>query len=141
MENIRENNLPLQNGRNSLPTLENPYRGLTDIDDTPDPSQSEREQLERLADFMAKEGMTERFGITLLHDHFPVSDDEILIEFYDAENRTLTTRPCPKTDLAKYTQAPRETQWRWDNASGLLCLIHCINNGQGHGGTHIPLLK
>lgn len=130
-----------QNQRNVLPADHNPYRSLKDIDDTPDASKDELRQLEKLSDFMKAEGMTDRFGITLLHKHFEVADDETLVETCDPETRTLTVRPYKKAVLESLSDGSRETQWRWDGEiSGLTCLIRCVNSGNGHGMAHLPLL-
>jgi len=106
-------------------TAKNPYRDLKDIDETPNISAEEQQQLERLAVFMAAEGMTERFGITLLHKHFEVADDEMLLESCDPENRTLTIQPVKKAELAKTKGAHRKTQWRYDGVNGLVCVLLC----------------
>jgi len=136
---IRENTVPAANERNLLPTTVNPYHGLRDIDDTPGPSQEERSQLERLAAFMKREGMTARFGITLLHKHFEVEDDEMLVESCDPENRTLTIQSMKKEELAKVAGGYKQTQWRYDGANGnLACVLLCSNVGQGHNISHAP---
>jgi len=136
---IRENTSPATNERNLLPTTVNPYQGLRDIDDTPDPSQEERVQLERLAAFMEREGMTERFGIMLLHNHFEVAEDEELVESCDPKTRKLTIQPINKKELAKIAGGFRDTQWRWDKqAKSLRCLLRCSNTGQGHSILHLP---
>ena len=55
-----------------------------------------------------------RFGLTLLHQHFDMSDDEILVESVDAENRVLTIRPA-KVD----TRDGIETSWRLDDPAAM----------------------
>src|SRR4051794_17592187 len=39
---------------------------------------------------LERHGALDRFGLTLLHDHFEVDDAEILIETCDPESRTLS---------------------------------------------------
>jgi hypothetical protein len=61
---------------------------------------------------LEQHGALQRFGLTLLHQHFDMGDDEILVESIDVTNRVLTLRPRP-------TGATRgvavETSWRLDD--------------------------
>jgi len=136
-----QNSKKSTHGSSKTSSSANPYEGLPHIDDTQEPLAEEQAQLERLAAFMKAEGMTEKFGITLLHKHFELANDEMLVEFCDPETRTLTIRPIQQTELTTLDQVPRETQWRWDNVSGLLCVVQCLNSGNGHGIGHFPLLN
>lgn len=54
-----------------------------------------------------------RFGVTLLHQHFDIGDDEVLVEQIDALNRILDTRPVPKALATNGI----ETSWRLDDPS------------------------
>lgn len=109
----------------NLPEI-NPYKDLRDIDDVHEASESERLQLEKLVNFMKEKGLIEHFGITLLHKHFEVNDDEILIESCDLENRTLSIKPIKKSMIAKSEafNTLQETQWK---SNGLACALICIN--------------
>lgn len=40
-----------------------------------------------------KHGKTRRFGAILLHQHFMLASDELLVEHCDIEQRVLTTAP------------------------------------------------
>jgi len=35
---------------------------------------------------LAKHNALERFGIILLHDHFPIAEDEEMVELQDSKN-------------------------------------------------------
>jgi hypothetical protein len=41
-----------------------------------------------------------RFGITLLHTHFPIADDEVILEETDVETRRQQMRPVKISSLA-----------------------------------------
>ncbi|MBV6696047.1 hypothetical protein KV557_02765 [Kitasatospora aureofaciens] len=58
---------------------------------------------------LEKHGNLERFGLCLLHDHFPLAADEILVETNDTEARTLHTR----VEKANQTTHSKPTQWRF----------------------------
>src|SRR5258705_81490 len=46
---------------------------------------------------LVEEHANERFGATLLHSHFPVRDDEILVEEAHPDPQLITLRPVPGT--------------------------------------------
>lgn len=90
-----------------------PLPVLPDIDDVPPLSETDRPCFDELRAVLAKHGMLQRFGIALLHEHFEVADDEILVETIDVATRTLTSRPEKITDLGAYASV--ETSWRLDD--------------------------
>jgi hypothetical protein len=49
--------------------------------------------LDEVGRCLVKERANERFGVTLLHSHFPVRDDEILVEEAHHDQRLITLRP------------------------------------------------
>lgn len=51
-----------------------------------------------LRDVLKKHNALDRFGITLLHKHFDVADDEIMLETTDVGNRTLHMQPIKTKD-------------------------------------------
>lgn len=52
--------------------------------------------LEDIRKVLAKHGCLERFGLALLHNHFELSDDEILLETTDVDTREQYLRPVKK---------------------------------------------
>tara|TARA_R110000850_G_scaffold277120_1_gene423041 strand:- start:20442 stop:20819 length:378 start_codon:yes stop_codon:yes gene_type:complete len=54
-----------------------------------------------------------KFGITLLHKHFDISEDEIMVESIDVENRVLTTRPVKLKEAQKTSLV--QTVWCFSN--------------------------
>ena len=58
---------------------------------------------------LAKHGNLNRFGLCLLHDHFPLAADEVLVETNDPRARTLHAH-VEKADGTRHTKA---TQWRF----------------------------
>ena len=113
---------------------------LPDIDDVAPISKADQECLAALRSVLAEHGALQRFGVTLLHDHFPVSDDEIMMETVDKATRTLTTRPVKAADHPIENSV--ETSWRLDSLTGLarcerVCQRPYGPNGP-HTGNHIP---
>jgi hypothetical protein len=61
--------------------------GVGDLD------QSDLACLDEVGDNLVAAGRHERLGLTLLHNHFPVGDDETLVEEIDIVEKVLTLRP------------------------------------------------
>lgn len=81
--------------------------------------------LEELKAVLEKHGALQRFGVMLLHDHFPIRDNEVMVEFEEAAQRQLISQPMEKTEVEKYEFI--ETQWRLDTGQALaLCRKVCI---------------
>ena len=89
-----------------------------------------------------------RFGVTLLHEHFEIADDEILLESCDPVSRTLVTRPVKKVDFAG--EQLLETNWTLDEPLGVqatvttsaikTCRAVCQPVAQhGHSRLHYPI--
>ncbi|EWC60764.1 hypothetical protein UO65_3905 [Actinokineospora spheciospongiae] len=90
-----------------------PLPALPDIDDVPPLTEADRPCFDDLRAVLAEHGMLGRFGIALLHEHFEVADDEILVETIDVATRTLVSRPEKIADLGAYASV--ETSWRLDD--------------------------
>lgn len=89
------------------------WSGLTDVDDVKPLDSSDKEVLDDLNAVLRKHGCTERFGIFLLHQHFPVKDGEILVEYTDADARTQTivVEKAPPDTKEQFLQ----TAWKFDS--------------------------
>lgn len=72
-------------------------------------SDSDHECLGAIREVLLKYGNLSRFGLTLLHQHFAIGDDEVLLETCNAEDRTLTLKPVKKHSLANANII--ETSW------------------------------
>jgi hypothetical protein len=94
--------------RNALPRFEE-AEGLGPQD---------AEFVKDLVAVLAKHGNLNRFGLCLLHDHFPLRTGEVLVETNDPEARTLHAH----VEKADRTQHAKASQWRFvphgDGAAG-----------------------
>jgi hypothetical protein len=71
------------------------YANLPNIDD-PDVSvlsNDDRKCLDEIGGRLIERGAHHRFGVTLLHNHFAIADDETMVEQLDRVNKRLTLRP------------------------------------------------
>ncbi|POX57972.1 hypothetical protein C3492_40445 [Streptomyces sp. Ru62] len=67
------------------------------------------EFVEDLVAVLAKHGNLDRFGLCLLHDHFPLRAGEVLVETNDPVARTLHAH----VEKADRTQHAKASQWRF----------------------------
>lgn len=88
-----------------------------------------------LRDVLKKHNALERFGITLIHRHFDIADDEMLVEFTDIEKRELLIKPVKKIKASKMDSMV--TNWKLyegDQIATVICT--CARTHQGHTGGH-----
>jgi hypothetical protein len=53
--------------------------------------------LEEVRQVLQKHGALDRFGVALLHNHFDLAEDEMMLETTDAERREHLVRPVKST--------------------------------------------
>ncbi|MHB0865319.1 MAG: hypothetical protein ACYC1Y_00200 [Minisyncoccota bacterium] len=85
--------------------------------------------LEEIATVLKKHGRLNRFGVTLLHQHFPVGDDEVMLETNDPVSRTLEMRPCSRAELEN--KEATVTSWRLDSGKPQMACV-CVKMGDDH---------
>lgn len=68
---------------------------LTDVEPLND---ADLKCMAEVREVLKKHGKRERFGVALLHKHFDMDDNEVLLEYSDHENRELKIRAVPKED-------------------------------------------
>lgn len=67
-----------------------------------------------LVALLERHGNLDRFGLCLLHEHFQLARDEVLVETNDPRTRTLTTRVVKSAETAHV----KPSQWRFRRSSG-----------------------
>ena len=107
--------------------IADPYLGLPDIDQVAPVGDDDRRCLEALREVLVRHNALDRFGISLLHTHFPIYADELLIEDCDPVARTMTLRPIKKTDMQAQSGQIVETSWRLNTGAVLTsCQTNCF---------------
>lgn len=81
-----------------------------------------------LYETLKKHNALQRFGITLLHEHFQVDDEEVLVEFTDIASRTQVIKPVLKDDPELLDAI--ETSWRLDTGVPVMA-CKCKKYGAG----------
>ena len=102
-------------------------------------SQQDKECFKEIRDILKKHNKLERFGVTLLHKHFDIADDEMLVENIDEENRTQIIKPMKKTVLASMKGEVLETCWSLHDGEVLMgCRRACVYvDGKHHPNVHV----
>jgi hypothetical protein len=114
----------------SAVALEHVMSDLPDIHDVESVSDADDVCFAELREVLERHHALDRFGVVLLHKHFELEPDEVMVEVVDTENRTLTTRPM-KSDPARHTI---ETVWRLDRPRGdRECERQCQSDRDGDG--------
>lgn len=96
---------------------------LADIHEVSPLSEADSPCLNEVRAVLERHGMRDRFGVTLLHAHFPLGEGETLMESVDRQTRTLTLRPM--TDEEVVGTQTINTSWRFMKDGGLEALSKC----------------
>jgi len=108
------------------------WAAIPDISETEPLSQTDKDCLREIRDVLSRFDCLDRFGVSLIHKHFDIADDEALLETIDVDQRTLTVRPVKKADIGQSV----ETQWQLrEGEAFLLCPVRCSPGG-GHKANH-----
>lgn len=114
------------------------WNELSDVDSVVPFSDSDADCIRELRDVLIKYDCLDRFGISLLHTHFDISDDELLLETTDIPERTQLIRPVKIKDyydgnnLSLMTTALRLV--KGDTVAVQYC--GCAKDKHGHTGGH-----
>lgn len=112
------------------------FMDLSDISEVEPITDGDKTCLEALREVLKQHGKLDRFGITLLHSHFPVYEGEILLETCDPEARTLSIRPVKDSDAELVQSIP--TTWRLTDGEEMLrCERTCVDRGDKHRVEHV----
>jgi len=100
--------------------------------------ESEAAAFIELREVLVRHGLEQKYGLTLLHKHFDLAENEIMVEFTDLENRTLTSKPFNIDTISESNF--REVTWSLarDTVMGA-CVQRCFFNRDStpqHVGQH-----
>lgn len=119
------------------------WNHLPEIHDVMPLGTQDRACLEAVREVLAKHECLDRFGLSLLHKHFEMAADEILVEEVDEKTRTLVTKPVSVMVLSADLETGIATQWHWkrnaDGAFEQVCVSRCFPGNwesPGHSNQH-----
>jgi hypothetical protein len=110
---------------------------LTGIDRVERRLDSEAGLFHEVREVLKRHGVERKYGLALLHKHFDLADDEVLMEYTDIENRMLVTKPAPRSEASGGNAV--ETVWSLDSGNTTtLCVGFCyyLPRTGAHGITH-----
>jgi len=86
---------------------------LDNIDNLPPFGASDLDCLREMQEVLARHGKSHIFGVNLLHKHFDLPEDEIMLERQDHTARTLQSEPIKLSELERIPHMV--TGWRFDS--------------------------
>lgn len=107
---------------------------LPDISDAGVLEASDRACLDELREVLTRHNLAEKFGIALLHKHFELADDEVLLERCDVARRTLIATPVRVSEINPLQSVTTVWKFASDNKSQRECVKVCPMNGDKHAG-------
>ena len=111
------------------------WGNLEHIDNVRRIDDRDAECLEEIRRVLEARGCLRRFGIALLHSHFELSDDEIMLETTDVEKREHWVRPVKKSFLEQAGVEAQTTVLCFDE-QGYSQRCVCCRDKDGHAGSH-----
>ena len=120
------------------------WNHLSDIHAVEALNDDDRACLAGIREVLERHGRLDRFGVSLLHKHFEMEPDEILVEQVDEVGRKLMIKPVNTGVVQAEMSSAYETQWHWQrSASGevsLVCIARCFPGNYespGHVNKHV----
>lgn len=120
------------------------WNGSPDIRDTRALDDRDQDCLNAIRDVLKQHGCLDRFGVTLVHRHFEMAPDELLVEQVDEAGRRLVTKPVRLDVVRDQLPGAYETQWQWkDDGAGhvaQICVSRCFPgnpSSPGHASQHV----
>jgi hypothetical protein len=90
---------------------------------------------EEIRSVLEKHGCLDRFGIALLHRHFDVGDEEMMLETTNEAAREHWVRPVLREELTARGLTVQSTIVRFDD-TGTVQYCGCFTDKDGHTGDH-----
>ena len=111
------------------------WANLKDIDDVEPLNESDAACFAEVRDVLKRHDRLNRFGLALLHSHFSLAPDEVMVESTFLEDRTLVTKPHKVGDLGQSVG----TLWMLGDGDGTTmayCRKYCERDFFGHWDIH-----
>lgn len=109
---------------------------LAHIDHVRPIDETDTECLEEIRLVLKKHNCLSRFGISLLHSHFDLADDEMLMETTDLAKREHWVRPVKKSDWEQNGKINAQTTVVSFSENGMTQYCGCYTVLGHHQGTH-----
>ena len=107
------------------------WNTLNHIVDVKPIDDSDAQCLEEIRQVLLKHGHTRRFGVSLLHSHFDLASDEVLLEETNIETREQWVRPVSRSYLLENGIVAQTTVVSFDE-KGINQNCGCNPRSSGH---------
>lgn len=107
---------------------------IKDLHDCDPLSEADLECMKDVRAALAKHGKLDRFALHLIHKHFDIAEDEILVEYSEAANREQFFRVEKASSEAAKHAVP--TTWTLESMEPMARCVCAYRQGQGHLGRH-----
>lgn len=112
------------------------WAALPDIADVSRLEETDHACLDEVRTVLLKHKAIGRFGVHLVHKHFDLAPDEVLVEYTDSDARTLQCRVEKRQDDAEIAHDRIETMWSFvGEGATRVCDQQCVYNN-GHANRH-----
>lgn len=115
------------------------WNDLPDIDEVAKRTEADHAVFAELREVLIRHKAIDRFGVFLLHKHFPMADDEVLVEFCDKASRELLIKPVKASEADRAGTV--ETSWKLgaNEAAMTKCQLRCyVDEDRVHSRVHWP---
>ena len=112
------------------------WSNLKDIDDVEPINDRDTDCLAEIRGVLKKHGKLERFGVALLHSHFDLANDEIMLESSDEKNRTLMIKPIKESEAGDNNVGTIWMLQEGDAKAMAWCRRYCKKGFWGHSESH-----
>lgn len=107
---------------------------LPDLQDCPPLSNEDVNCMKEVREVLAKHNKLDRFALHLIHKHFDIADDEILVEYNDAKEREQFFKIEKRNSEVMTYATP--TTWTLENIEPMARCVCAYRPGHGHLGRH-----
>jgi hypothetical protein len=107
------------------------WSALNRIADVKPIGDSDAQCLEEIRQVLLKHGQTQRFGVSLLHSHFDLGADEVMLEETNVETREQWVRPVSRSYLLENGIIAQTTVVSFDE-KGMNQNCGCNPRSSGH---------
>lgn len=116
------------------------WSSISDIENVEPMGEKDSDVLKDLYQVLKKHDCVERLGIFLIHKHFEINDDEMVVEYTDTKNRKQNLVVEKKlSDSDNHPESAIETAWKFspDTITAVtVCVLRC-NYNNGHKLVHV----
>jgi len=111
------------------------WKPIIDISEVEPLTDDDKELFSEVRDVLKKYKALDKFGLSLIHKHFDIAENECMLECTDIETRTLVIKPIKVSEMD--VENTTITQWRLTDGDAVAeAGCRCAMVGGGHGGYH-----